>query len=170
MPTLAELQPHIQGQGRISARRSGYRLDAEDLAQEGLLAAAQVLQQSADLPEEHLRARALTASRCAIISRARIETRSRASEGWRTAGQTQELPDADTLVDPSPGPDERVALRQMARLVAKASERLTPAQRMALEAGEMGEQREVAAALGVSPSRVSQLRKAAIERLRALLR
>lgn len=171
MPTLAELQPLIHDRARLLAWRSGFRLDADDLTQEGMLAAAGVLDRSAGMAEGHLRATARLAAWRAMVDRARRETQFRRGEDQQRAWRAQELTDAHDRADPAPGPEECVMWRQLARLLAAAIEQLPHPHRLAisLDVTEPGERAALARELGVHPSRVSQLRTAAVGMLRARL-
>lgn len=165
MPTLAELQPLIRRRARLLALRSGLRLDADDLAQEGLIAAARALDTGAgtDL--------ATVAAWRNMVDRARIETRYLRGEDQQRAWRMQELTAAHDRADQAPGPEECAMWRQLARLLAAAIEQLPHPHRLAIgvDVTEPGERAAVARQLGVHPSRVSQLRTAAVGMLRARL-
>ena len=76
-----------------------------------------------------------------------------------------------TGVEASPGPEEAVTSEEARAALWRALESLPARQRQVLEACVLGDlpQAALAARLGVSPSRVCQLRAAALARLRELL-
>lgn len=172
MPTLAELQPLIRNRAQMSSASSGGRVPVDDLVQIGLLAAHAVLQRPGTRAEDHIRARALLAARGKMVDAVRIETRHRRHPDQGRAYRTEPLSVAALRkADPAPGPEEQAMWRQMARLVSSAIERLPHQHRLAisLDVTEPGERAALARELGVHPSRVSQLRTAAVGMLRARL-
>lgn len=167
---LAELQPLVKAAARRIAQYSGGRVQADDLAQVGMMAAHATLLRAGTAGEDRIRF-ARGSAKSAMLDMLRAETRHRASEAARLAAATVPLDDLAQHADPGPGPEEIVLKRQLARLVAEAIEelprRLRDALRLAYE-GE-GAGRALAEAWGISPARVSQLQSEAIRALRVSL-
>lgn len=171
MPTLAELQPLIRSRARMLSAASDGRVPVDDVAQIGLLAAHAVLQRPGAEEEGLIRARALLAARGHMVDAVRIETRHRRDPDQQRAYRTLPLTAAARVPDPAPGPEECAMWRQFARLLAAAIEQLPHPHRLAIgvDVTEPGVRAAVARQLGVHPSRVSQLRTAAVGMLRARL-
>lgn len=161
-PTLQDLQPLICASAARLARRSAGHLQADDLAQVGMLAAHATLLQAGTAAEDRVRY-ARQSAKLAMIDLARCENRHR-----RLA--TENSAPADPPC-PADGPEAQALKRQMARLVATAigelPRRLQDVLRLMYET-EMT-QRELAAIWGLHPSEVCHLHAQAIAQLRTLL-
>lgn len=160
-PTLQDLQPLIRASAARLARRSAGHLQADDLAQVGMLAAHATLLQAGTAAEDRVRY-ARQSAKLAMIDLARCESR------HRRLATEDSAPDHPC---PAAGPEAQALKRQMARLVATAigelPRRLQDVLRLMYET-EMT-QRELAAIWGLHPSEVCHLHTQAIAQLRTLL-
>jgi RNA polymerase sigma factor (sigma-70 family) len=170
----SDLETHRPMLRRLARRfASRHRLDADDACQVALVAAWRALQAGCE-PRPPLLARAAWNAMIDELRTGRWTgvTRAGRSHGLdRPASLNAPLADGGELQDLLEDPADPIAAAELRLLLRDALGRLRPRERFVLVSRYQHDlpQQQIAEMLGVSPSRVTKLRDAALEKLRRQL-